>query len=161
MSQEQQQPKKASAESSEVKEWLGCLFWIAIVVFLGYWAISSWIGPAFTGVLDKVPPRHQIELLWKARPGANVRITSRDTPVFLGRTRDDYSKFREIQRIGDSFGYVEMIEESRIIVVSSGQKALVLEKFYLMVKVRMLEGDQAGRAGWGPLSRINMEGRAK
>ena len=74
--------------------------------------------------------------------------------VHLAKTLDYYEEFVKVESIGDHIGGQLMMLEGKINVLYPLTSALVLEKDWPMVKVRMLEGTNAYQSGWLPFSNI-------
>lgn len=84
-----------------------------------------------------------------------------DQLILLALQRDDVEAVGKALRAGDGAGIVELVRRGRALLVSNGTKVLVIDTAVFVRQVRVLDGDQAGRAGWIPTEFIRpLSGRS-
>ena len=106
---------------------------------------------------DEIPSN--VSLLFFALSGKEVSLKTNALDarqVLLGSTELDYDEGNRAIRIHDHYGYDELLRTGRIFLVLNGTKALIIDRGVFVVRVRILEGKDAGQSGWLPLSHIEL-----
>ena len=151
---------------SSLSLWRRKRFLFQCSIFIG---VGIWVGFALCTDYDDKLGANYYSLLF-IRPGDNVIITTPEcleymkttdgksacfgSRVHLAKSLDYYEEFVKAESIGDHIGGQLMMIEGKIEVLYPLANAIVLEKEWPMVKVRILEGTNAFQFGWVPCSNI-------
>jgi len=92
------------------------------------------------------------------QPGerGRVRIEGSGGP-FIANTPEDYSAFVKAATARDSTGLANLVGQDRIVQIPNGTAVQVIDYdgvLDMKYRGRVLEGQQAGRAGWIPASLV-------
>lgn len=68
--------------------------------------------------------------------------------TFIPYTESTLDDFCEVVRIRDEYGLQEILNSDRGFFVASGIRVLVIDSTFGKRKIRILEGPNAGSAGW-------------
>jgi hypothetical protein len=66
----------------------------------------------------------------------------------LGVTKDDYDALAEANEAHDKYGIAELLSTHRVYGIPCGTKVLLLDAGWTSDKVRIVDGEYAGLAGW-------------
>lgn len=81
--------------------------------------------------------------------GSHATLKGGPEATALGVNSEDAADWLKSSGVGDKHGVYELIESGRVFTVDNGTKVLVIDSSgSLFYKVRILEGEHAGRAGW-------------
>lgn len=80
--------------------------------------------------------------------GILTRNTGTTSPVAM--TEEIMDTFLKSWRIGDSYGNTNLIMSGTVFLVDHGTKVLVIDSHSFTRKIRILEGEHTGKAGWVP-----------
>jgi hypothetical protein len=83
-------------------------------------------------------------------PGETGRLVCSGTSnaVGLGVTKDDCDALVEAQTANDQYGIRELLITHRVYAIPCSTRVLVLDEGFTRDKVRIVDGEYAGRAGW-------------
>ena len=80
--------------------------------------------------------------------GILTRDSGTASPV--STTKDVMDKFFKAYRIKDTYETGALLLSRQVFLVNHGTKVLVIDKGQYMLKIRILEGEHIGKAGWVP-----------
>lgn len=80
--------------------------------------------------------------------GILTRNSGTASPV--STTKDIMDKFFKAYRINDKYGTGELLLSGQVFLVNHGTKVLVIDSSLYTLKIRILEGEHIGKAGWVP-----------
>ena len=77
--------------------------------------------------------------------GADVTLT---VTAGVCPTKADFDELTKLALANDTVGGQQMINSGRVLVVSSGTKAKIIETSFTAYRIRIMSGKYAGRDGW-------------
>jgi hypothetical protein len=80
--------------------------------------------------------------------GILTRGSGTTSPV--STTKDIMDKFFKAYRINDTYEIGALVSSGQVFLVNHGTKVLVIDSGQYVLKVRILEGEHRGKAGWVP-----------
>jgi hypothetical protein len=131
--------KKLEIEEKNQKTKKGCLGCLGLI---GFCLVVAFII-ALSSKGDKnsvVAPMH----------GQARLHTPKTDSTLLGVTPEDLEKMIDAYNKGDKYGTGELALSGRTFFVKNNTKVLVIDSSVNYREVRILEGDQTGKAGWCP-----------
>lgn len=91
--------------------------------------------------------------------GSEAQIGQRGqaTPssYFIGLDDDALSEFNHALSSADQYGALDLIARGRVIGIPPGTRVQIIDASFFMRKVRVLEGDHAGSAGWIEMEHVS------
>jgi hypothetical protein len=111
-----------------------------VVVIL---AVVGWLRSGCDDSAERMQQIHA-ERADPSRPGKEGRLEV----GILANTIDDWNQWDHDFKVNDRFGSAEMVNSDRVWTVKGGTKCLVTDAKGNMRRVRILEGEHIGRAGW-------------
>jgi len=112
------------------------------LIFVSYWTNSS----------DRSPPAPQ-NRTEKARIaiGDSCVIDSGQGLTAVARHPADFEDWYKAIRARDDYGLKELIYSGRILAVKDQSTILIIDSTATLYKIRVLDGDKQGKAGWIPI----------
>lgn len=120
---------------------------IVLFVITTIWAISS-TNKGSNQI--NMPTRPSLSVGDEGIINNNDEINNCEGTVALTMTEEAQDEFTKTSIAKDSAGFAEMILEGKIFIVDNCTKAKVIDSSMFKRRVRILEGEQAGKAGWLP-----------
>jgi hypothetical protein len=112
---------------------------VLVVVLIGLWIVGSvmnnkpGLGPTLTA-------GETGRLVCSGNDASDV--------VALGVTKDDCDALVEAQTAHDKYGIRELLLTRRVYAIPCGTRVLVLDEGFTRDKVRIVDGEHVGLAGW-------------
>jgi hypothetical protein len=85
-----------------------------------------------------------------ASPAIGTRGSLRNNAPVCA-TQKAFDAFMQAASANDTYGMAELYTDGLLVFAESGTKVLVIDKAMFRVKVRILNGENAGFAGWTPM----------
>lgn len=70
-------------------------------------------------------------------------------------TKDIFDDWVKAQVSGDKEGLLQLIIRGQCFIAKQGERALVIDKGWTTVKIRMRSGPEQGNAGWTYVEAVN------
>jgi hypothetical protein len=91
--------------------------------------------------------------------GGHATLSSGSSNTGIFRTLDSFERWMNAEIAHDDYGKAELLASGAVAAVSSGTDVLVLDESYKgpirLSRVRVMEGEHAGLAGWVTESSIH------
>ena len=80
--------------------------------------------------------------------GADVTLLADSGATGVCPTKLDFDELTKLAMANDMVGLQQLINSGRVLVVSSGTKAKIIETGFTAYRIRIMSGTHAGRDGW-------------
>ena len=125
---------------------VGCLV-LVIVVIIGFVILRGCSGTSSQSTPTGAPVREPTGSSAN-EVGKDVLLESTSGAIGVCPAKADYDEFTKLALANDKTGGQQMIDSGRVLVVSSGTEAKIIETGFTAYRVRILSGPHVGRDGW-------------
>lgn len=115
---------------------------LIVLLIVSYWINSVDRSPS--------PPQDRTEKAPIA-VGDSCVIDSRSGITAVARHPSDFDDWFKAKRAGDEYGLKDLLFSGRIIAVNDQSTILIIDRTTTLYKIRVLDGDKQGKAGWIPV----------